>query len=218
MYVFEFKGKLPQKADKATLTWDRGINSPTRNGKLISLPFSPQDLFFPILEGRQFLYLSDGNCWFGGTDEEPFLVQMRKEARDNYIEGDGSEEAFYRGLVPETIKKIAAETRSAYRRQGDIFAARFCGNDSFLRNLEKVLLLAPSYNSLNGTSGSLKVEHGSFSLLGTRHEGRGTSITIDRKVLFTGIVKAPDHTPLSLEDGLYAIGQTQYIVDPAKAD
>lgn len=215
MYVFEFKGNPPKKADKATLCWEKGSTEPVRNGLRIHLPINPMAIFYPLQDGKQFLFENDNSYWFGGTDEEPFLVQMSQKAINNYIEGRGSDDSFYNGLIPQTIARIESETNTPHRRQGDIFAARFCGNDSFIGNLERVLGFG-NYPSTKGAR--LAVKHGSFSLFGTRHEGKGTAIEIDQKVLFSGVVKAPDHAPLSLEDGLYVIDQTQHIVYPTKAD
>ena len=214
MYLFELKGKLPKKADKATLHWEKGFQNAVRQGVVIHLPNEPTASFYSLQDGRQFLFGYNRNYWFGGTDEEPFLVQMEAQAINNYIQGAGLDDSFYQGLVPRTISRIANETGTPYRRQGDIFASRFCGNDSFIKNLERLI----SYGG-NGIGINLRVNQGSFNLLGTRHEGKGTIVELgNNRQLFSGVVRAPDHAPMLLDDGLYLIDQTQYIVNPTKAD
>lgn len=210
MYLFEIRGKLPKRADKAVLEWcDCAI--PKREGVKIYLPDNALSIFFRLQEGKQFLFEKDKRYWFGGTDEEPFLVEMEQQVITNYIKKNGSENVFYRSLVPEIVANIAAETNTIHKRQGDIFAARFCHN-LFLKDLEKLIEFGGYHRDY------IQVKEGSFNLLGTRHEGKGTAVKIEDKLLFSGVVNAPDHALLSLDDGLYVIGQTQYIVDPRKAD
>ncbi len=216
MYVFELKSNLPKKADKATLSWEKGAREAVRSGSNIVLPRNPHAIFYSMQEGKQFLYGHDRRYWFGGTDEEPFLVEMKVEAVQAYINGEGSEGSFYKSLVPLTVSRVQLETGVPYKRQGDIFAARFSRNDSFLKNLERLVAYGDNINP--PVHSKVNVTHGSYNLLGTRHEGKGTMVTVDNKVLFSGVVKAPDHAPLELDDGLYALGQTQYIADPPHAD
>lgn len=211
MYMFELKGKLPKKADKAVLEWDNAARSVGRDGPKIHLPYDPLSFFYPLQEGRQFLFINKKRYWFGGTDEEPFLVEMEDGAIANYINGFGSENKFYDGLIPRIVAEVAAENNTVPKRQGDIFAAMFCHNN-FLKDLEKLFEFG------GNCKGDLQVREGSFNLLHTRHEGKGSVVQIFDKLLFSGVVKAPDHAPLSLEDGLYVIGQTRYITDPSKAD
>jgi hypothetical protein len=214
MYLFEMKD-LPKSADKAALEWDRGVRVPSREGKRIALPLDQRPCYFPLQEGRQFLlYLPRGGqreAWFGGTDEEPFLVEMNPEVIEHFLSSSGSAEAFYNYLVPESVTTLSGETGVPYRRQGDIFAARFCGEQYFEKRLARLL------------GNRANVHNSRFRVLGTRHEARGTVVTIDEggvqsKTLVRGTIEAPDHKPLVLDDGIYLLDQTRHIVHPTKAD
>ena len=87
MYVFEMK-ELPKSAGKAILEWDKGVKSFSRNKKRIVLPLNQRLSYFPLQEGNQFLaYLPRDErreVWFGGTDEEPFLVEMEPEVAEHF--------------------------------------------------------------------------------------------------------------------------------------
>ena len=209
MYLWEMK-ELPKKADKATLEWDKGISSPQRERNRIGLPLDSHVRYFPFLDGKQFLIQAVNRAWFGGTDEEPFLVEMNPEIIDNYIEDRGNVDAFYADLVPSRVSDLSKETGIPYRRQGDIFAAKFCGERYFEDRLASLV--------------GAKVQEAEMSILGTRHRGKGRGIIInsdsrrDTQVLFRGVIEAPDHKPINLSDGLYLLGQTRYIVNPLNAD
>ena len=213
MYIFEMKGKLPTRADKASLGWDRTQSQPSRDGKTITLPWEDKDFYFPLREGKQFLFASkrrSESVWFGGTDEEPFLVEMQRQALDAYVNTSGSEQDFYRALVPERVLEMAQENHESYRRQGDIFATRFCSEPYFEKSISRLA--------------HCKVTEGETRILGTRHQGRGRCIIFDphatspSNILFKGVIEAPDHAPLRLEDGFYLLGQTRHIVQPTQAD
>jgi len=227
MQLFEISD-LPKKAGKAVIHFDEAQSTPKRDGKDICLPKEPLARFFPIDDGKQFLYKGgeDRGCWFGGTDEEPFLVEMDSNAFDAFLQGARNfgnpllrEQAFYRSLVPSIVDKISAETGIAYRRQGDIFAARYCSdNYGFAKNLQALSRL-----SKRG-KGIIEVEQSTESVFGTRHEGKGTFVHVKDEYhfssaqLFTGTLNTPDHKPLSLDDGLYVLGQTRFIAQPQNAD
>ena len=210
---------LPERADKALLKWDSAITVPQRDKNKITLPLLKSGLlsYFPLQQGRQFLTVLNGQnlsqqrAWFGGTDEEPFLVEMHPEVVLHFIKNGGSEDNFYRFLVPEEIINISKETGVSYKRQGDIFAIKFCGEQYFESRLNRLL------------GNKSKIYNGRFSVLGTRHEANGLAITIEEdhlrnKILFKGNLEAPDHKPLVLDDALYVLGQTRHIVYPQNAD
>lgn len=207
--------ELPKTADKARLEWSYGLGTPQRQGNKIGLPKDKTARYFSLNGGSQFIIdvgnFSSGNMrrvWFGGTDEEPFLVEMNSAVADYFIENEGSVESFYNRLVPENVLSLSDETGIPYKRQGDIFAAKFCGERYFEDRLAKLM--------------EVRIEQGEMRLLGTRHVGKGRSLSIingnGRRMLFTGVVEAPDHKPMNLSDGLYLIGQTREIVNPAQAD
>jgi hypothetical protein len=98
MYLFEMQD-LPKKADKALLEWDNATLIPIREKNRIAMPRNPTNIYYPLQNGRQFLMktkIAGGGVWFGGTDEEPFLVEMNKEVLDFYIDSEGKEQSFYR--------------------------------------------------------------------------------------------------------------------------
>ncbi len=210
MYLFEMKD-LPKTADKAILEWDKRIARPRREREKISLPYDPLTMYFPLQGGNQFLlsYNDDSNrrTWFGGTDEEPFLVEMESDVRSAYIQSHGSEKALYEHLVPENILRISQENNVLYKRQGDIFAVRFCGEQYFEKNLAYIAKMRI-------------VEAKEKSVLATRHLGTGIGVllTEGENVLFKGKIEAPDHKPLDLSDAFYLLGQTRHIVHPTQAD
>lgn len=212
MYLFELKD-LPKRADKAVLEWDTGVRTPSRNRNRIGLPRSTSVQYFPLREGNQFLVVAPNTAgsnqvWFGGTDEEPFLVELESKVAGSYVHSEGNEEQFYGSLVPETINRLSDETRIGYRRQGDIFAAQFCADSSFERRVAHLF--------------DCDVHKGELPVLSTRHMGKGTWITVKNRnstqYLFRGKLEAPDHKTVSLEDGLYMFGQTRHIVHPTQAD
>ncbi|MBI2590265.1 MAG: hypothetical protein HYW33_00070 [Candidatus Blackburnbacteria bacterium] len=105
--------KLPKNAGEAVLEWDHRVSEPRREGRTIFLPAHGPVEFYPLQDGRQFLvvvwdktrnsYNSEPQ-WthtlhFGGTDEQPFLVQMEPAVLDELT---GGEEAFYQTLKPPT--------------------------------------------------------------------------------------------------------------------
>jgi len=203
MHLFEMK-HLPKKADKAHIEWNSEIMFPERTEKMIVLPKNNSTVYYTLQEGRQFLLWTQGKAWFGGTDEEPFLVELQTRAIDNYTAAGGDIEIFYNSLVPDNVRKISRETETPYKRQGDIFAARFCGEKYFEKRLSNLL----------GT----KINEGEGSVFGTRHVARGLLFNVGQSSLFKGTIEAPDHKPLVLDDALYLLGQTQYIVNPKNAD
>ena len=208
MYLFEVKN-LSKKADKANLEWTTGISAPIRDKKEIALPLDRRASYFPLQEGRQFLFRQNNRAWFGGTDEEPFLVELEQAVANKFIEFEGLENKFYNLLVPNEVFNLSDETSNKYKRQGDIFAVRFCGESYFEKRLASLL--------------KTEVKSGEFNVLRTRHIGKGITISIGNSTtgmsqLFKGRLEAPDHRPLLLEDGLYLLGQTKYIVNPTNAD
>ncbi|MEK6888970.1 MAG: hypothetical protein AABW80_02570 [Nanoarchaeota archaeon] len=206
MYVFELKD-VPRRAGEAVLDWDRGVTYPLREKKKIGLPLRKDTEFFSLAGGRQFIVrpsVTERSCWFGGTDEEPFLVEMDVKVAQLYIDSAGDEEEFYRTLVPNSVLAMATENDVMYKRQGDIFASRFSGEKNAERNLARLL--------------KKEVKQGEMTILGTRHVGKGLGFVHDENVFFRGVLVAPDHVPLNLSDGLYLLGQTKYITHPAQAD
>ena len=210
MYLWEMKD-LPRQADKARLDWDKGLSFPQRDRSRIGLPFMEGVRYFPLLDGKQFIVQTSehGRTWFGGTDEEPFLVEMNSAVADHFVKSRGSVSALYEHLVPEPVLSLAKEVGTPYRRQGDIFAARFSAESQSEDRLASLL--------------GGQVQSRDLQIFGTRHTGKGRYIVLNpgmqsQKILFRGVVEAPDHAPMNLSNGLYLLGQTRFIVNPVNAD
>lgn len=170
--------------------------------------------FYPLKNGEQFLFTTtDGRdnrfLYFGGTDENPFLVELHMSAFEYVLDGEG---AFFEQLKPEFIRETEAKFKVKTKRQGDIFAIR----------------PYPKLNDLlqNNAKGHNKAEVSvveKASLFGTRHQFTGLfGLVKDARgsVLAEfgeGLLEAPDHEPLKLE-GPHLFRQALYIVRPTEAD
>src|SRR3989344_5355665 len=105
MKLFEMKG-FPEEAGLAELEFTQEVEIPKREKELISLPANPQNEFFSLKEGAQFLFRcavlnnsdryspkKESALYFGGTDERPFLVRSVPEAFPYFVLG--GEAGFY---------------------------------------------------------------------------------------------------------------------------
>lgn len=198
----------PERAGKAVLEWvPKG--SLERKETTITLPekgnYNGASYSIAFLKNNEQFIVADGdtpsaNIGFGGTDENPFLVNLQPFVLGIYlIEG---EESFYQALVPPIIRLFSDVLEEDWKRQGDIFALPLPEDWT-----SQKLMLDESFS----------VER-SNPIFGTRHFGHGIFFESRGLTLFRGTVIAPDHSPLNLEDGLYALGQTAYLAHPRKAD
>ncbi|MCK4552852.1 hypothetical protein KAT80_01480 [Candidatus Pacearchaeota archaeon] len=233
---------LPKKAGKAKINWD-SVDEPIREGKDIILPLQ-DTVYLPLAKGEQFLFKSfehesyrapRENYWFGGTDEEPFLVQIEKDAFNTFT--NNGEEAFYRSIKPFFVDFLEKILNIEAERQGDIFAVPIGER----KNKGIQSFLTQSYISREYPKLELKKNQNSLSLFGTRHALNGyvlgeqhpggevtsphfkpfllTNSLEERSVLGTGIIKAPDHEVLDLnKEFIYFMAQTRYLVNPKEAD
>lgn len=124
MRLFELEqkfGSLPDKAGVAVLDW--GKDWPTRDGKTIKLPAYTETQFFPLRDGAQFLLQIPGrDCarvFFGGTDEQPFLVELDSNVVVSLHIG---EEEFFNVIKPNGVKVLEGAFDTKAVRQGDWFA------------------------------------------------------------------------------------------------
>ena len=164
--------------------------------------------FHPLKGGEQFLlsriHPGEG-IWFGGTDERPFLVQLKLEALDHF-EADG-EAGFFEALKPEVIQNHEQEWGvDRTKRQGDIFAYPLPWSWwQFLRN-----------NWVEGQE--VKLAETSVAAFGTRHRFTGKIANVGRQTsIVEGILEAPDHSPLRLK-GPHVLAHARFISDPPNAD
>lgn len=228
--------RLPKTADKAEIKWSSS-EGPRREGRTIILRLDEGMEFLPILDGKQFVccypsprYSNSPSTWFGGTDENPFLTPL--DTTDEEIRkgitallNKGKVDTFFESLRPRRLVELEDRDEIGFRarRQGDIFALPIGWSWTELDKMADLLGLALD-NEINDETNSEK------SVFDTRHtiKGRITQVSIalnhsysdSRKIettLATGILEAPDHTPLKLTT-VHALFQTHGLFDPKKAD
>jgi hypothetical protein len=214
----------PKKAGVAKLEFipqERGA-LPKREGDTIIIPFKRGDMFhkFRMSKGEQFIFASTGGSprlgwglerlYFGGTDENPFLVELNTRAWDMFLYG---EREFYSYLVPGTIPDMQKITRTKYRRQGDIFS---------LSTQHLISEVVAAHELIHGSKWKPK-EVTSLRVFGTRHLLNGI-YTSELKFrgsgnlfLAEGVITAEDHAPMELE-GMHILAQANGLTYPKKAD
>ena len=210
---------------------NRDVSIPERFGEDIFLPPVRNAEFHLLNDGLQFLYRIppvessrgyryNGSLFFGGTDENPFLVELNPGLYDLFIR-DG-EDKFYDALKPELIERVERKWGiSNTKRQGDIFASPL---PISWEEIEKVIYL---YFFEMPERREVKEE----SLFGTRHRITGlyvedvqTHYRGQRRCgvfplysIGEGIIEAPDHSPLELE-GVHLLAQASGLADSRQAD
>lgn len=200
---------VPQKAGKARLEF-KGSELPSRKDDLLKLPRvngNQDDWDWRMVElqpdWNQFLLYSaernSAGMWFGGTDENPFLVRLdRTPVR--------TAEMFYESLVPGVIRVMAKALKIQWFRQGDIFAVP-------ASTWEAVTMAAV----LNGVNQEGPQAWEQEALFGTRHIATGTGLQTKGGAVFEGVIEAPDHAPLTLK-GPHLLAQTAHLHNPKTAD
>ncbi len=213
---------LPRRAGKAKLEYVDGQpatkDGPSRLKDVIRIPTFGNPELFPLEDSwSQFLLMEnplDGSrdraVWFGGTDEEPFLVQMDPQVIHFFMK-DGPE-GFYRAIQPDALK-LNEKLNQPVRRQGDIFAVRM---PSDWPSIQVALLLVGARDTKLSEGKDIRV-------FGTRHMLSGVCIGLERSGrssvgLAEGVLTAPDHAPLELKGGPHLFAQTQYLFNPQNAD
>ncbi|TAK89264.1 hypothetical protein EPO04_04195 [Patescibacteria group bacterium] len=174
--------------------------------------------FHPLLGGEQFLFFEGrrpnyqtGALYFGGTDEQPFLVSVRGQLKD-VLERDG-EQALFEALKPDFIKWSEEEFGHEHtRRQGDIFAYPVLSEDGepvcMFDAFQETFFESHPYYGMQSMGESRRGWH---SLFGTRHLLDGDIVEVVEsprhdprntrvvRLLATGTIHAPDHAPLVLD-------------------
>ena len=212
--------QLPAAAGKAKIFFDEKLNEPQRKEGDIVLPLRQQSKYIPLQKGETFLFMvpprqySGGQWWqayFGGTDEEPFLVQLQPQIYDHFTKN--GEEGFLDALKPPLIKLAERLFWKGCRRQGDIFAAPtvFC---------HKTIQLFDALGRKDGKLGESRAT-GEWNVFKTRHILNGTLFDLEISgqsfSVGEGVIEAPDHEELKL-DFPHILAQTAYLFDPSKAD
>lgn len=229
MKLCEMK-RLPRKAGLARLQF--GIrnaqrNPPYRDKDLIVLPDEPKAEFCPLQNGRQFLLRSwpvtrnwpITRIWFGGTDENPFLVELENDVFEVFKKR--GQKGFYEALKPKVITAIEKRFNVASQRQGDIWAVPIPSWDD--ANFVMLLCFGETLKPRTVKS---------KSIFGTRHRltGRWVNPDIvylrwpicgyvyDNPIIFAeGTVEGPGHSPMELK-GVHVLAQTRHLVNPIAAD
>lgn len=200
----------------------RAIKRPKREGELITLPKKGFELFQLTPRFEQFLLIGDENvesdsyknarkAWFGGTDEQPFLVELT----DRNWPAIWRSETFYETIKPHIIKlyeKLYGEEKTL--RQGDMFCYPFP-----IQNLDKL------ESVLGGIIGGQVIsifwdtyDTSPQRLYGTRHKLiSGIHCDGGQYMLAKGIMTAPDHKPLRLKK-ICLIAQTENLKNSKQAD
>ena len=220
MLLAELRGRRPKKARKATLEYDPKASQPFRKEDVIVLPDRGDLQLYRLQTGwNQFIARFDfSTVWFGGTDENPFLVRIDDGPFDGFCRR--GPEGFYSSLLPRLPSKT-------YRRQGDIFASPIPFTWEEIRKM---------YHYIHGWDVEILESDSkgdNSRLFGTRHRlngtQMGTTVMLPEEysgsfgprqayfVLAEGTVVAPDHTDMKLE-GIHALTQTLHLHDPRTAD
>jgi len=217
MLLAELRGRRPKKAGKAVLEYGRSDQYPYRKDDVIVLPDRGDLELYRLQPGwNQFVARFDfSTVWFGGTDENPFLVRINDAPFREYCQR--GPRGFYESLVPE----LPGQT---YRRQGDIFATPIPFTwDEIIKALQYIL-------GWSARATVAKPDENGGGLFGTRHHLVGMELASTVRlpiegsnwadhffVIAEGTVRAPDHTDMKLE-GVCALAQTQHLHDPRVAD
>lgn len=192
---------------------------PRRKGADIFLPRNPYSDFFPLKGGEQFLYTFRDipvsrvpTIYFGGTDENPFLVRLHGGPLEAYEKG--GEDAFFDFLKPREIRRLEQRLHVIAKRQGDIFAMPLPFD---WPDVDLITAVVRGYPSIQGPAeDDVSIRH----LFDTRHTMDGLASTLDpsrTRILGQGIITAPDHAPLVL-DGIHLIVQAVGLYDSRSAD
>jgi hypothetical protein len=212
---------LPSKAGKAKIHFTHeNISRPKRDKEDIILPLSKAGELYPLAQGTQFIFTQSGQginreIFFGGTDEEPFLVQLSPNIFSALREEkffDGNQRSLYNALKPAGITKREILFKTDCGRQGDIFFVPLEITFDALETMFCALYPDPEDKRFD------PITTNAMSVFGTRHELHGTYLNVPNVGLFAeGILKAPDHAERTLL-GVHFLAQTVHLFDPSKAD
>ena len=212
MKLMDMLRDLPRRAGMANLYFTNAdfFGSPIREGAKIVLPLHPRAEFHSLQNGRQFLFLSatkPSECWFGGTDEKPFLAQLREPALTAFC--DSGENGFFASLKPGIVHDLEKGLGVVALRQGDIFAVP--------------LPLDEKHMGIVSHLHCWKWEDADdFRVFGTRHKLTGeysddVAVRGGFRLLATGVLEAPDHKPLRLEK-VHLLAQADNLYNSRMAD
>lgn len=202
--------EVPVRFGRARIRVDPDVDLPSREGFKITLPALDGTMkLYPLLGGEQFVLrqaffrrTDPVRAFFGGTDEQPFLVELRPEHLGT-LETHG-EAAFYESLKPPVIVQLEAlfaVERTV--RQGDIYAY------PLPLTWDELMAQQPKATRVQGVRHILP---GKGQVLGTRHTldpglyaripriitDGGTITFSSQAFIVEGMLEAPDHASREL--------------------
>lgn len=205
---------------------------PFLRGNLLTLPSVVHEVH-PLMGGTQYLIrTSVANMnrqpvghYFFGLDDSPFLTAISRR-RFEIFKQEG-EQAFYEALKPKSIKLMADGSPNPVKRQGDIWAVKVADAWKDIGPLVGTLVIAPNCKAKRRLNYQQRLFDSRHELTGDimqdvfvvidvkpkkriSKNGRGASVNIKALplTLASGVIKAPDHPHLFIEDGVYAIDRT----------
>lgn len=207
-------GQFPEQAGLAKLRIRCSNGSPghqvRRSGNQIHIHTGWDAKFHFLNHGQQFLLRGHFNrgpvsfCDFGGTDENPFVTIIDREAYHTFLES--GEEAFYASLKPPNLKVMEKEFGVSSLRQGDIWAIKIPMD---WKDVVRASLLNFGYRPMRDSGERHRV-------FNTRHELIGDYAPYGKwnRAIAQGILQQrPEHTDLDLSGGLYLLERTPFLKD-----
>lgn len=237
MKAFYSDSVIPDRAGLAKLHYDKNIKEPKRVKEDIVIPQNGFSLYQLSAGFEQFLAIKDKpeehdsrytkpyKAWFGGTDELPFLVQLKDVCVDsgNCLDWPTvwRNNSFYAQITPQPVL-YAKKKGFDVKRQGDIFAVKLPVQDwDILR-----LIQNSSGNFTCGPDETKNLQERRLTLFGTRHTFEGqyikqgdhfSNVRNFYDIVCLGKIEAPDHDVLDLKE-LHGLWQTRNLYEPEKAD
>jgi len=206
-------GQFPERAGAAELRIQcsnaRG-HQVEREGSLITIRTGWDARFHPLDQGRQFLLRGSFNrgpvsfCEFGGTDENPFVARLDREAYHGLLE-DG-ESAFYESLRPPRFKAMEKAFKVTALRQGDIWAIKIPMD---WKDVVNASLVNFGFKPLRDSGDSHRIFNTRHTLVGDYAPFGKWNRAIAQGVL----VQRPEHADINLTDGLYLLERTSFLKD-----
>lgn len=213
LQVYHNSKSYPDRAGIAQLIY-KDIPNPSRKGDIITIPSDNYGLYI-LPNTSQFLLLQSGEkkrAWFGGTDEQPFLVELND--MDCYNESlfypMWVRHQFYDEIKPDIIKLY--EKKYGIRgtvRQGDFF-----GYPLPEQRWEKIMEWSQAFARQEDY---FSTKNGSLPLNETRHRFQGDICSFTGNIIAKGIITAPDHKTLELTQ-ICVLAQTKHLMDAKNAD
>jgi hypothetical protein len=178
-------------------------------------------------------YGSDEYVFFG-VDEAPFFIGLSNRAVRAVL--SGNPERFYESLKPWIIRELPKFTKDIPVRQGDVWGIKVADRWEDIKDQIFHYHLLPKtfgkhYRYYKIPKDKVWIEEGAWSLFGTRHvltgkymdvhvvsskkqnlllaKGEDVKNKISIEIfLSSGILTAPNHEPLNLENGVYALARS----------